>query len=565
LVLYNFNLLLKMGGCLSSPPLPSYDDYYNDLKNGDGNRLKFVPRDMIDVDLCIHAINNGLSLEKNFHFIPEKLYGDELFLKIIQLHIENIRYIPKKYINRVILNAFFNHKDFAVYFNPDVTKYTCMDYIDFSIDGVPDIFFNIFKNLYYNYKIVLLMPQQYHTWEIYDFLSEKDIRNKKYLPLDLQPYLRASIFKENDLNDRSIVDKEDAELLFKLCVKSRKYQTFYMECFNMIEESLRTPLMYNYLVIQDLTNINLVPDEIKGELNVDDIIASFTKNTKNTELDIRDVAKFYQIIPPTYSNMKKVDVFFIILNEETFDMIPNERKTLSFFSNLVHNIYWKMGSEKYMTKDRLNKVIYEKVLLDIPPEFLIEDANMLWQVARLFFIHGLHHNYINMYQNVFNYDIGRWEEILNTYFGWKETHILDEYNEPIFTEWLCERIKDDVYTKANWEKNCNPNHYPTTLKKLCYVPRLRDDDFFRILYMKKIYNYLNFRDFIETVPTERKTKEFYLKVINYIFEHNDTAFFDYVFPELKEVFKDDLMVLQNILLFQRTNVLEKKCDCERKC
>jgi hypothetical protein len=558
-----------MGGCLSSPSTPSYDwynYYYNDLERRGGNELQYVPRHIIDVDLCIHAIKNGLSLEEGtLWYFPQRLYGDELFLKMIQVDINNIRYIPKNYINRVIVSAFFNHQyfDFSPNFylenNPHKFTFPCINYIDFSIDGVADIFFNTFKHQHDFPQKFSLIPKQCHTWVMYDFLLEKDIENQKYIPLNsqtFQSYLRFSIFKEIDLIDRLIVDKDDAELLFKLCIKSKKYQTFYLECFKMFDESFRTPFMYNYLVIQDLTNFNLVPDEIEingieidgiqTDINADDIITRLINNTKNIKLDMRGIKKIYQIIPSTHPEIEKVDVYLVVLNETAFDMIPNERRTLSFFSKVVDKIY------------NTTYKFYENVFKAIPSQFYFENNEMCWQIAQLICWDGSSDNfkYIpselrtnEFYRRLLSHvGVKTWEKIVDM-----------TTDESVFTDAMCDTIIHRIlcYAFEDREYMRNPRYSLKTLNK---VPKIRDDDYFKILNDKHGYEV-----FMRVVPTERKTKEFYLKVINYIFEHNDTAFFDYVFPELKEVFKDDLMVLQNILLFQRTNVLEKKCDCERKC
>jgi hypothetical protein len=563
-----------MGICFSqvhpdkkSPPIQKdYKYYYNTLSNGCGNNLIHVPIEFIDVEMCVYAIMNKLCLDTHFNCIPEKLYGDDLFVCMIRENFSSMEKIPKDHRTLAVITEYVNHDIFVnhmrKYSSQPSDEYIikCDEYIksvDFSMSGVVDLFFNKYVSILELTYLLNIIPLQYHTHQMFEWMVTNYV--SVYERLKVTPeylskfylFLRSSIFKEN----KTINSQTEAELFYKSCLNLTTYSKYLEVCLKMIPVSLITPDIYELCVYKikiDVGFILKVPKEYNGKLNINftDISDIFYKLKEmkysmwssisgniNTLLN-----RFYEIIPSNHSEIDKIDVMFVIELPNIFKMIPKERQTLYFFSNIV---------EKY------DDLCYEisVILKGIPSQFYFQDKNLCFRVAWIIYIsknkYNLDFNLIpaellttSFYQKLLNQNLFNWYNIP-----------INDTTKPIFTSQLYEKIIN-LLIESDF----------TTLKTITKLPShlITNDIFLQILKQEVYHDYDDYNHYerqpakipaywalILIFPNIKFPKEVYSVMLSQIITNNDINLFNEILPTLKELFYNDGLILQNIAIFQQ--------------
>jgi hypothetical protein len=515
-----------MGACFSQvhPDKKGfwYHHYFNSITYHNRNNFHKIPVKYIDVDMCKRAINHGASID----FIPKHLYGDELFVYLVKHHLFHIEDIPKEHITCVVVEAFVSHRTFIEEikcFNFDMSKHKYLKYVDFSVNGVTDMFFDKFRK-YTNecgdccsmIELFRAIPIQYHTWYMYEWVDNHlsewrdnyayEPENNRKVKLSKLPknwsifysYLCSAIFKDNGLDDRPIDTQEDAELLFKSCIDSKKYYMFYDLCFKMIPLSLKTPYIYECCMAKDYINITCVPNKFYGKFTLD-----FVYRLGNTILHnhkYQYLNYLFKLVPSDHPEIGKLDILVVSQYTPALEIIPKERQTSSFFSAVMANLNY---NQKYINFELL------------PNQFKTLD----------------------FYKNFLNQNIAEWRCLLK-----------NDTTNLLFTDEVYNKIIDWAIETGNIEGIYKiPSHL------------LTEDIYQRILDQKWYFNKPSYIYILNFFFSEQIPKKIYLKILSQIFENDDKEIFNcsIYLDEFKKVFSDDEAVLQNIILFRNGYKINK--------
>ncbi len=411
----------------------SSSEQINDMLKEDASIFKLIPREKITREICMTLLNHDC---KYINWIPIDLQTNEMYLKVINNNLENIKLINKEKLTVDLFNYFFkqiytensNLSNIKIVFEyipkKIMTQELCNNILIFIHNNNINTY--ITNNNFAQFNVRCIDRFIYHSSDwfyITEFKRDVKFNYLDYIPASFQTYEMYNFFLNRhsyfyNIQTDTIGNDENIKIseLCRIIPEEYKTQKFYDILFNNIHNfvnfkyipiKFQTKNMYDIMINKDISNIKYILVEYYINKSYDEYLEMINYNFENIKYIPKErlndfykwFFKFKYALDSNFSNIECIfkdisthelwilAIHFMKQNNITnmFKYIPNKIITEKFCSELIlTNIYlFKYIPKELLTEDFFNNIFKYNILDNNNIDFKNNSINYKFKVENV--------------------------------------------------------------------------------------------------------------------------------------------------------------------------------------